>query len=133
MTGPEGPQGPQGDEGPQGPQGEKEKVPTKFGSMRGIWVQKRIFWIPCRDPAGEDGMLPEGTDIGNTTFWDGTEWVVDNSNLYHDSLRVGIGIDTPSALFHTQGLDSAGGNVVFEGEFKFQTPDLLLLKVQEHA
>jgi len=70
---------------------------------------------------GDPGLL-EGTNAGNTTFWDGTQWVVNNSNLYHDSQRVGIGIDTPSALLHTQGLEAAGGNVVFEGEFKDQNP-----------
>ena len=76
--------------------------------MKGILVQKSDFLDSLEGPAGEDGMLPEGTDIGNTTFWDGTEWVVDNSNLYHDSMRVGIGIDTPSALLHTHGIGLGG-------------------------
>jgi len=70
---------------------------------------------------GEPG-LPEGSELGNTTFWDGTQWVVDNSNLYHDSQRIGIGIDNPLALLHTHGLEVAGGNVVFEGEYKTQNP-----------
>jgi len=132
MTGPEGPQGdegpqgpigmigPQGDPGPEGPKGEEGESAYQIWLNEGNMGSEADFLDSLQGPAGEDGMLPEGTDIGNTTFWDGTEWVVDNSNLYHDSLRVGIGIDTPSALFHTQGLDSAGGNVVFEGEFKDQ-------------
>ena len=122
MTGPQGDpgaQGPQGDPGPEGPQGEEGESAYQIWLNEGNTGSESDFLDSLEGPAGEDGMLPEGTDIGNTTFWDGNEWVVDNSNLYHDSLLVGIGIDTPSALLHTMGLDSAGGNVVFEGERKF--------------
>ena len=41
-----------------------------------------------------DGILPDGTATGNTTFWDGTKWVVDNNNLYSDGQNVMVGTQT---------------------------------------
>lgn len=38
-----------------------------------------------------DGIVPNGTNIGNTTFWDGSKWVVDNNHLYNDGHNVMIG------------------------------------------
>ena len=66
-------QGIQGDQGPgdQGPQG-----------------------IP-----GNDGLLPNGTAIGNTTFWNGAEWVIDNSNVFNAGSNIGMGLTTPLLSF----------------------------------
>ena len=68
--------GPQGEEGPQGAQGDPG---------------------PQGDPGtnGTNGVLPNGTEIGNTTFWDGTEWVVDNNNIYNDGNNVGVNNNSP--------------------------------------
>ena len=68
--------GPQGEEGPQGAQGDPG---------------------PQGEPGtnGTDGVLPNGTEIGNTTFWDGTEWVVDNNNIYNDGNNVGVNNNSP--------------------------------------
>ena len=38
-----------------------------------------------------DGVLNDGTEKGNTTFWDGEKWVVDNRQLYNDGTNVMIG------------------------------------------
>jgi hypothetical protein len=38
------------------------------------------------------------------------------------SQNVGIGTNTPSALLHTHGLQTGGGNVLFEGSVKMQNP-----------
>ena len=38
-----------------------------------------------------DGILNDGTEKGNTTFWDGEKWVVDNNQLYNDGTNVMIG------------------------------------------
>lgn len=48
-------------------------------------------------------ILPNGTAVGNTTYWDGTEWVVSSGNLYHDGTRVGIGTTTPQQKLSVQG------------------------------
>ena len=73
---PQGPQGVQGDQGPQGNQGD----PGQQGD-------------PGND--GVNGLIPNGTEIGNTTFWDGTEWVIDNNNIFNDGNNVGINNDAP--------------------------------------
>ena len=68
--------GPQGEEGPQGAQGD----PGPQGAP---------------GTNGTNGVLPNGTEIGNTTFWDGTEWVVDNNNIYNDGNNVGVNNNSP--------------------------------------
>jgi hypothetical protein len=45
--------------------------------------------------AGADGILPDGAASGNTPYWNGTEWVVNNSNIHNNGASVGIGTDTP--------------------------------------
>ena len=78
-TGPQGAQGPAGPTGPQGPQGET-------------------------GPAGPPGSgLPAGTLAGNTTFWDGTQWVVNNNNIYNNGGDVGIGTASPVGKLHVKG------------------------------
>ena len=52
---------------------------------------------------GADGLLPNGTAIGNTTFWNGTEWVVNDQNLFHDGTNVGISVNTPSNKLDVNG------------------------------
>ena len=52
---------------------------------------------------GVDGLLPNGTAVGNTTFWNGTEWVVNNQNLFHDGTNVGISVNTPSNKLDVNG------------------------------
>jgi len=77
-------------------------------------------------------LLPNGTATGNTTFWDGSSWVVDNNNLYNAGNFVGIGTNSPLQRLDVSGninidLDSAymidnirmfwkDGNNIFIGE-----------------
>ena len=47
---------------------------------------------------GSNGLLPNGNLIGNTTYWDGTQWVTTNNNIYNAGTSVGIGTGaTPDA------------------------------------
>ena len=46
-------------------------------------------------PTGATGFLPAGSAIGNTTYWDGTQWVVNSSNIYNAGGNVGIGTTAP--------------------------------------
>ena len=50
---------------------------------------------------GNEGLLPSGDAIGNTTYWNGTEWVINSNNLYNDGSNVMIGTTTaePSSAF----------------------------------
>ena len=58
---------------------------------------------------GVDGLIPNGTAVGNTTFWNGTEWVVNDQNLFHDGTNVGISVNTPSNKLDVD------GDVTFRG------------------
>jgi hypothetical protein len=40
-------------------------------------------------------LLPNGTQVGNTTFWNGTEWVVDDYNLFNAGGAIGVGTNNP--------------------------------------
>ena len=50
---------------------------------------------------GDPGLLPDGSSNGNTTYWNGSEWVTDNNNLYNDGTNVMVGTDSvdPSSAF----------------------------------
>ena len=41
-----------------------------------------------------DGVVNDGTEKGNTTFWDGEKWAVDNRQLYNDGTNVMVGTST---------------------------------------
>jgi hypothetical protein len=40
-------------------------------------------------------MLSDGTAIGNTTYWDGSQWVVSSSNIYNAGANIGINTAVP--------------------------------------
>jgi uncharacterized protein (TIGR02145 family) len=70
-TGATGPQGPIGLTGPAGATG-------------------------ATGPQGPAGLLSNGTTAGNTPYWNGSQWVVNNSNIHNNGSGVGIGTTTPS-------------------------------------
>ena len=39
---------------------------------------------------GSTGLLSAGTAIGNTTYWDGSQWVLNSNNIYNAGGSVGI-------------------------------------------
>jgi len=41
--------------------------------------------------------LPNGAAAGNTPYWNGTSWIVTNSNIYNNGSGVGIGTSNPTA------------------------------------
>jgi hypothetical protein len=70
-----------------------------------------------------------GSATGNTTYWDGTQWVLNSSNIYNAGANIGIGTTSPTyklsvqtatanyGIMHTDGtyniaswVGSSGGN-----------------------
>ena len=45
---------------------------------------------------GATGLLPSGAAAGNTTYWNGSQWVVNNSNIFNNGAEVGIGTVNPN-------------------------------------
>ncbi len=52
---------------------------------------------------GVAGILPNGTTAGNTTFWNGTSWITNNSNLFNNGGNIGIGTSNPLLKLHING------------------------------
>lgn len=114
-TGPAGPTGPVGPAGPQGIPGadggeslqnliqtsvvESGEDCTNGGVLieSGIDTNGNATLDPSEVTNSEyvcNGILPDGSAVGNTTYWNGTEWVVDDNNLYNDGENVMIGTQT---------------------------------------
>lgn len=85
-TGPQGMQGVQGTTGPTGPQG--------LQGQQGV--------------TGATGLIANGTTAGNTPFWNGTQWVVNSSNIYNNGGNVGIGTTAPAAQLEVNGYTKLG-------------------------
>jgi len=112
MTGPEGPQGPQGDEGPQGPIGMTgpEGPQGPQGQQGDEGPQGPIGITGPEGPQGPEG--PAGSSL----------WSENGDDIYYDEGKVGIGIDAPEALLHTEGMGTGEGNVLHVGSSKFPNP-----------
>lgn len=111
-----GPQGAQGDTGPQGEQG-IQGVQGEQG-VQGDAGPQGIQGNTGND--GNDGLLPNGTAIGNTTFWDGTEWVIDDNNLFNSGGNVGLGTTSPNAK-----LEVSNGDIAINAPFKYKVKDAI--------
>ena len=72
LTGATGAVGPQGPQGPQGP-------------------------IGLTGATGATGLLSNGASAGNTPYWNGTQWIINNSNIHNNGNGVGIGTTNPNA------------------------------------
>jgi hypothetical protein len=46
---------------------------------------------------GPAGFLSNGSAAGNTPYWNGSQWVVDISNIYNNGAGIGFGTTTPNA------------------------------------
>lgn len=44
---------------------------------------------------GPVGLLPNGSAAGNTSYWNGSSWITNSSNVYNNGGNVGIGTATP--------------------------------------
>ncbi len=78
-TGPQGAAGATGAQGPTGPQG-------AAGATGATGAQ---------GATGATGLLQNGTAAGQTAYWNGTAWVV-NNNLYNNGGNIGINTPNPT-------------------------------------
>ncbi|MBS1625497.1 MAG: hypothetical protein JST83_15830 [Bacteroidetes bacterium] len=126
-AGPTGAQGPTGNDGPAGPQGAQGPTgagatgPTGSTGATGIAGPTGAGITGPTGPTGiigPTGSLDSGTAIGNTTFWDGTKWVVNSNNIFNKGDSVGIGTATPHAKLEVANADIlVNGITVGKGHF----------------
>ena len=87
-----GPQGPAGVAGAIGPQG-----PTGLTGLQGpAGVAGPQGPSGAAGPQGPAGVLSSGAAAGNTPYWDGTQWVLNSSNIYNNGAGIGIGTVSPN-------------------------------------
>jgi hypothetical protein len=86
LTGATGAAGPQGATGPAGPTG-----PTGLTGATGATGPAGVA-----GPQGPAGLLSSGSAAGNTPYWDGTQWVLNSSNLFNNGSSIGIGTVSPN-------------------------------------
>ena len=90
LTGPAGPAGPAGPTGATGLQGPIGLTgPAGPIGLTGA--------IGPQGATGATGLLTSGNAAGNTPFWDGSQWVVNSSNIHNNGVSVGIGTALPNA------------------------------------
>ena len=53
------------------------------------------YCVPIPGATGPAGVIASGSALGNTTFWDGTQWVLNNNFIYNNGSNVGINNNTP--------------------------------------
>lgn len=101
-TGPQGPIGLTGATGPQGPIGLTGATGPQ-GPIGATGPQGPIGLTGPTGPQGPTGLLPNGAAVGNTPFWNGASWTVNNSNIFNNGSGVGIGTSTPGAKLEING------------------------------
>jgi hypothetical protein len=101
-TGSQGLQGPTGATGPQGPIGLTGATGAAGtnginGAVGATGPQGATGATGAQGPIGPQGLLSNGSTAGNTPYWNGSTWVVNNSNVHNNGAGVGIGTSTPNA------------------------------------
>ncbi len=54
-------------------------------------------------PQGPAGVLTNGSAAGNTPYWNGSAWVVNNNNIFNNGANIGIGTSTPTVKLQVNG------------------------------
>ena len=131
QDGAQGPQGIQGETGPQGPIGltgaTGPQGPTGLTGATG--PQGPIGLTGASGPqgpiglTGPTGLLSSGTTAGNTTFWNGTQWVLNSNNLFNNGGNIGIGTTTPQLKLTVEGdIIANGGKYYVSGPIQSTFP-----------
>ncbi len=103
VTGADGLNGATGATGPTGAGGGATGPTGPTGATGNDGLNGATGATGTTGPTGANGSLPNGTNAGNTTFWNGSTWVVDNSNIYNNGGNVGIGTTSPNAALEVNG------------------------------
>ena len=79
-------------------------------------------------PTGATGILSSGSAAGNTPYWDGSQWVVNSSNIFNNGGDIGINTTTPSGKLHIKGNANASQLVIDANSSQSNTNPLIRLR-----
>ncbi len=96
LVGPQGATGAAGATGPQGPAG-ATGLTGAAGAVGPQGPAGATGSTGAVGPQGPAGLLASGSAVGNTPYWDGTQWVLNSSNIFNNGSSVGIGTLSPNA------------------------------------
>lgn len=100
-TGPTGLQGITGATGSAGTNGVTGATgPTGSNGVTGVTGSAGVTGAAGPTGAtGATGLLGAGSATGNTTYWDGAQWVLNSNYIYNDGTYVGINTAAPTHTF----------------------------------
>ena len=55
------------------------------------------YCVPIPGATGPAGVIASGSALGNTIFWDGSQWVLNNNFIYNNGNSVGINNNAPDS------------------------------------
>lgn len=53
------------------------------------------YCVPMPGATGPAGVIASGSAVGNTTYWDGTQWVLNSNFIYNNGSSVGVNNNAP--------------------------------------
>lgn len=71
---------------------------TLFGTSELLSVPYALYSNYSGTP-----LLPNGTNAGNTPYWNGSDWVVNSSTIHNTGGYIGVGTTTPLQKLHVNG------------------------------
>ena len=114
ITGAQGPSGINGAQGPTGAAG-----PSGIAGLQGVTGAIGATGIQGSTgeagPTGANGLqgptgavgatgfIGSGSAAGNTPYWNGTQWVLNSSNIFNDGASIGIGTTNPGSALDVNG------------------------------
>ncbi len=79
-------------------------------------------------PAGPPGLLPNGNTAGNTPYWNGSSWIVNNSNIFNNGGNIGVNTNVPTGKVHIKGNADAAQLVIDANTTQSNTQPLIRLR-----
>lgn len=75
----------------------KSETDVTGGTNYTISGTSQLLSVPYAMYAGKtEGTLENGTNAGNTPYWNGTSWVTNSNAIYNNGGNIGIGTTTPT-------------------------------------
>ena len=76
---------------------------------------------------GPTGVLGSGSATGNTTYWNGSTWVLNSNNIYNNGANIGINATSPNSTLQIGGSFSTNLTTQTNTNYSILTTDYFIL------